>query len=152
MIQMCFFESLSQGHYGCYLGHKGAVFQGIESNSDFILIFECDCVIDVPFTETSGAVKKTVKKASTKVAKSKVTTKVEDNITLIAGINKNIQTVLNKDGIITFKDLGKCTMKKLLMIIENAGLTDKANFYTTWTKQAKLAAAEKWEEFESLKK
>jgi glycosyltransferase involved in cell wall biosynthesis/GR25 family glycosyltransferase involved in LPS biosynthesis len=42
---------LTPGHYGCYLGHKGAVFQGIESNSDFILIFECDCVIDVPYNE-----------------------------------------------------------------------------------------------------
>jgi predicted flap endonuclease-1-like 5' DNA nuclease len=115
-----------------------------------------NCVIDVPVTEDIVAEKKLVKKATAKVAtktsKAKADVKAEDNLTLIMGITKNIQTVLNADGVETFKDLGKCTMKKLLMIIESAGLTDKANFYTTWTKQAKLAAAEKWEELEALKK
>lgn len=42
---------LTPGHYGCYLGHKGAFYKGIESNSDFILIFECDCVIDIEINE-----------------------------------------------------------------------------------------------------
>ena len=117
-----------------------------------------NCVIDVPVTELAVAVKKSTKSAAKstskvpKVPKVKAVAKTEDNLTIIAGVNKNIQTVLNADGIETFKELGKCTMKKLLMILENAGLTDKANFHTTWTKQAKLAAAEKWDEFEALKK
>jgi len=115
-----------------------------------------NCIIDVPFTVNTVAEKKIVSKATAKVGiktpKVKAAVKTEDNITLITGITKNIQTVLNADGIVTFKDLGKCTMKKLLMIIENAGLTDKANFYTTWTKQAKLAATDKWDELEALKK
>ena len=38
---------LTPGHYGCYLAHKGAFYRGIESDSDYIMIFECDCVIDV---------------------------------------------------------------------------------------------------------
>jgi len=42
---------LTPGHYGCYLAHKGAFYEGIDSNSDYILIFECDCVIDVPYVE-----------------------------------------------------------------------------------------------------
>jgi glycosyltransferase involved in cell wall biosynthesis len=39
-------DSLTPGHYGCYLSHRNAITKGIEENSDFILIFECDCVID----------------------------------------------------------------------------------------------------------
>lgn len=42
---------LTPGHYGCYLGHKKAFYKGIESDSDFILIFECDAVIDVTYQE-----------------------------------------------------------------------------------------------------
>ena len=38
---------LTPGHYGCYLAHKGSFYKGIESDSDYIMIFECDCVIDV---------------------------------------------------------------------------------------------------------
>ncbi len=114
-----------------------------------------NCVVEVPVTTEVEVAKKTTKKAvkvATKAPKAKLEVTPEDNLTLVVGVTKNIQTVLKADGIVTFKDLGKCTMKKLLMIIENAGLTDKANFYTTWTKQAKLAAAEKWDELEALKK
>jgi hypothetical protein len=42
---------LTPGHYGCYLGHKNAVIDGIKKDSDYILIFECDAVIDVPYNE-----------------------------------------------------------------------------------------------------
>ena len=115
-----------------------------------------NCVIDVPITDTVVTPKKASKKNATKIAskapKGKSIVAIEDNLTLIVGITKNIQTVLRADGIETFKDLGKCTMKRLLLIIESAGLTDKANFYTTWAKQAKLAAAEKWKEWDDLKK
>ena len=115
-----------------------------------------NCVIDVPITDTVVTPKKASKKNVTKIAskapKGKSIVAIEDNLTLIVGITKNIQTVLRADGIETFKDLGKCTMKRLLLIIESAGLTDKANFYTTWAKQAKLAAAEKWKEWDDLKK
>ena len=42
---------LTPGHYGCYLAHKGAFYEGINSDSDYILIFECDCVIDVTYID-----------------------------------------------------------------------------------------------------
>ena len=42
---------LTPGHYGCYLAHRGAFYRGMESDSDFIFIFECDCVIDVEMNE-----------------------------------------------------------------------------------------------------
>lgn len=43
--------NLTPGHYGCYLAHKGAFYDGVESGSDFILIFECDAIIDVSYEE-----------------------------------------------------------------------------------------------------
>lgn len=42
---------LTPGHYGCYLAHKDAFYRGMNSDSDYILIFECDCVIDVSYDE-----------------------------------------------------------------------------------------------------
>ena len=48
---------LTPGHYGCYLAHKDAFFNGLNSDSDFIFIFECDCVIDVPMDEFMKKVK-----------------------------------------------------------------------------------------------
>jgi glycosyltransferase involved in cell wall biosynthesis len=42
---------LTPGHYGCYLAHKGAFYKGLQSSNDFILIFECDAVIDVSYSE-----------------------------------------------------------------------------------------------------
>ena len=42
---------LTPGHYGCYLAHKNAVLDGISKNPDYLLIFECDAVIDVTYQE-----------------------------------------------------------------------------------------------------
>jgi GR25 family glycosyltransferase involved in LPS biosynthesis len=42
---------LTPGHYGCYLGHKKAFYEGMYTNSEFILIFEADCAIDIPYEE-----------------------------------------------------------------------------------------------------
>ena len=51
MISMEPGGKLTPGHYGCYLAHKGAFYEGFNSDSDYILIFECDCVIDVSYDE-----------------------------------------------------------------------------------------------------
>ena len=42
---------LTPGHYGCYLAHKSAFYQGVNSESDFIMIFECDAILDVSYQE-----------------------------------------------------------------------------------------------------
>lgn len=42
---------LTPGHYGCYLAHKNAVLDGINKNEDYILVFECDAIIDVSYDE-----------------------------------------------------------------------------------------------------
>lgn len=40
---------LTPAHYGCYLGHKKAFEKGLEINSEYMLIFECDAVIDISY-------------------------------------------------------------------------------------------------------
>jgi GR25 family glycosyltransferase involved in LPS biosynthesis len=42
---------LTPGHYGCYLGHRKAFETGTASGSDYILIFECDAIIDISYQE-----------------------------------------------------------------------------------------------------
>jgi len=48
---------LTPGHYGCYLAHKDAFYRGMNSDSDFIFIFECDAVIDIDMNEFMSKVK-----------------------------------------------------------------------------------------------
>lgn len=42
---------LTPAHYGCYLGHRKAFETGYQDNPDYMLIFECDCVLDVSSDE-----------------------------------------------------------------------------------------------------
>lgn len=39
--------ALTPAHYGCYLGHRKAFETGYKDNPDFMLIFECDCILDI---------------------------------------------------------------------------------------------------------
>lgn len=39
--------ALTPAHYGCYLGHRKAFETGYKDNPDYMLIFECDCILDV---------------------------------------------------------------------------------------------------------
>lgn len=42
---------LTPAHYGCYLGHRKAFEEGLKMNRDYIVIFECDAIIDIPYEE-----------------------------------------------------------------------------------------------------
>jgi glycosyltransferase involved in cell wall biosynthesis len=48
---------LTPGHYGCYLAHKDAFYRGLSDNPEFILIFECDAIIDIDTEEFVNKVK-----------------------------------------------------------------------------------------------
>jgi predicted flap endonuclease-1-like 5' DNA nuclease len=90
-----------------------------------------------------------------KVAKPKSSTKekkepVKDDLTKIEGIGKKIETVLNKGGILSYKQLAKTTAKKLKQLLEDAGPKFSMHIPTTWPKQAKLAADGKWDELDNL--
>ena len=110
-----------------------------------------NCVIDVIEDKKNinkkMSVKKVLNPASKKTSKE---TKLND-FTKILGIDTEIETLLKADGMVTYFELGKCTIKKLLLILGDAFYENKVKYYTTWTKQAKLAAAEKWDELKLLK-
>jgi predicted flap endonuclease-1-like 5' DNA nuclease len=107
-----------------------------------------NCVITVPAEAEAKTPK--VKKAS---AKSKTAAPKEaDDLTKIEGIGKKINELLVAENIINFKDLSKCTDKKLKGILEAAGNKFKMHNPGTWPAQAKLAAAGKWTELEELQK
>ncbi len=118
-----------------------------------------NCVIAVPaeeeiVTETATAptkAPKAVKEKKEKTVKVKAET-VADDLTKIEGIGKKIAALLTVENILTFKDLSKTTVKKLKGILEVAGSKYQLHDPSTWPKQAKLAAAAKWEELEALQK
>jgi predicted flap endonuclease-1-like 5' DNA nuclease len=102
-------------------------------------------IVEVPATI------KAAKKAITKKVAVKTEAKViADDLTKIEGIGKKIATLLKKKGIITYKDLGKSTVKSLKAILDEAGNQYNMHNPATWGKQAKLAAAAKWDELQTL--
>lgn len=115
-----------------------------------------NCVISVPDEEevNTEAVAKPAK-----VVKEKKTAKkagkpapTPDDLTKVEGIGKKIAALLAAENILTFKDLSKISVKKLKGILEVAGSKFHVHDPASWPKQAKLAAAEKWEELEELQK
>jgi predicted flap endonuclease-1-like 5' DNA nuclease len=106
-----------------------------------------NCVITVPVAAPKApkAKKETVKKAEPKVA-------VADDLTKIEGIGKKINELLAGENIVSFKELSKLSAKKLKAILEAAGNKFSMHDPTSWAKQAKLAAAGKWEELDTLQK
>lgn len=123
-----------------------------------------NCVIVVPLPpknekvvskKKSNVVKKsTTVKKNTDIKKASTTKKntksKKDDLTKIAGIDKKVARLLNEASIFTYAELGKCTSKMLQLILTESGQVTKLKKTATWTKQAKLAAAEKWEELAAL--
>jgi predicted flap endonuclease-1-like 5' DNA nuclease len=72
-----------------------------------------------------------------------------DNLELIEGIGPKIAAVLTAAGIVTFADLAAADTSRLTEILQqepNLRLADSG----TWSEQAALAAAGKWDEFKVL--
>ncbi len=106
-------------------------------------------------TSTSTTTKTKAKEKNTttesKSRKTKVTP-TKDDLTKIEGIGSKIAKLLEAEGIKTFKDLGEATAKKLNTILNAAGSAYQIHNPASWPKQAKLAAAEKWDELAILQK
>jgi predicted flap endonuclease-1-like 5' DNA nuclease len=120
-----------------------------------------NCVIAVPAEEEEVSIEVITKpakaakaekgkKAIAKAEKSAST--IPDDLTKVEGIGKKIAALLTAEKILTFKDLSKLSVKKLKGILETAGTKFQLHDPTSWPKQAKLAAAGKWEELEELQK
>ena len=114
-------------------------------------------VVEVPLVRVSTTVtnnatakKEQVKKTLvTKVADKKLKP-VTDDLTKIEGIGKKIATLLKKHHILSYKDLAKSTIKNLKTILQEGGPQYGMHNPGSWPKQAKLAAAGKWEELAAL--
>lgn len=119
-----------------------------------------NCLVEVPVSQKSikkspnkkqVASEKTVK-SERKSAPKKIAGNEKNDLTRIFGITKKIAQVLKSEGIENYKELGKCTMKKLLLILDSANIDNKTSHYTSWTKQARLLDAGKTEEWGVLVK
>ena len=75
---------------------------------------------------------------------------VADDLTKIEGIGKKVAALLEQNGITQFKALGKLSIKKLQLILDDAGSKFNLHDPSTWPKQAKLAADQKWDELKTL--
>lgn len=111
-------------------------------------------IVNVPVSERPqvASEKKLTRKSSTKKAVAKKEKPVAEDLTRIEGIGKKIAALLKKKDIITYKALAKCSIKNLKAILEEAGPKYNVHNPTSWPKQAKLAAAAKWDELDALQK
>ncbi len=103
-----------------------------------------NCVLTVP-----APVKKTTV-AKPKVVKKEKAIVQADDLTKIEGIGKKVAALLNKENINTYKDLAKCSVKKLQLILETAGNKFDIHDPATWPKQAKSAASGDWDTLNKL--
>lgn len=106
--------------------------------------------VENSLVEVPVIVKADKKIATRKTAVNKEAKIVVDDLTKIEGIGKKIATLLKKQGILTYKDLAKFTIKNLKAILDDAGSQYNMHNPATWPKQAKLAAAGKWDELQTL--
>ena len=111
-----------------------------------------NCVITVPAEPEAIAPAPKTKTAKTKAVatEAKTATEKKDDLTKIEGIGKKIAELLVAENIVTFTDLSKATTKTLKSILDAAGSKFKIHNPATWPKQAKLAAAGKWDELKTL--
>jgi len=92
----------------------------------------------------STAKASTTKKAAPKKAAAKKTG--ADDLTKIEGIGPKAAQALTDAGLATFADVAKSTPTKIKKILDEAEGRFGAMVPDTWPKQAKLAAADKWDE------
>ena len=52
---------LTPAHYGCYLGHRKAFEVGLDTDSDFMIISECDTILDIPHNEFYDKIKSAIR-------------------------------------------------------------------------------------------
>ena len=103
-----------------------------------------NCLITVPEVLDVAA------KPKAKTVKPKKQGTDTDDLSKIEGIGKQIAALLVKNNISTFSDLSKSTVTALKEMLAAAGSKFKIHNPGTWPKQAKLAAAGKWEELNTL--
>lgn len=69
-----------------------------------------------------------------------------DDLKLVEGIGPKIETLLNKEGIITFRHLSETTDERLMDILRAAGPSFQMHVPESWAHQADMAADGRWDE------
>ncbi len=101
--------------------------------------------------------KKILKKVTSTVTKKTITTNKalskssKEDLTKILGVTESIARILNNYKIQTYQDLGGCTIKNIMMMLDEKKMLDKAKYYTTWGRQARLAKVGDWEGLKKFK-
>lgn len=72
-----------------------------------------------------------------------------DDLKKVEGIGPKIQELLNKQGIMTFRQLSETPADTLVEILRDAGTRFQMHDPGTWPKQAELAADGKWDELKA---
>ncbi len=106
---------------------------------------------DAPAKKETAAKKEAAQKKVGKPAAGKAAN-ADHDLTKIEGIGPQISELLKKEGINTFSKLSKTSIVKLKDLLNAAGSHFNVHQPDSWPKQAKLAAAEKWDELASLQK
>lgn len=105
-----------------------------------------NCVVDLTAVKKPKAAPKKAKVTKVKAVKKAV----KDDLKKIEGIGPKIAAILGDNGIKTFEELGKAKVAQLNKILKEAGPRYTMHKPGTWPKQAKLAAAGKWEQLKTL--
>lgn len=119
---------------------------------DYVHIPDFDIDNSVVFiSKPEKAKAKTKKKAPARKSATIKTldAKSADDLKKIEGIGPKINGLLKDKGIITFAELSKAKVGTLRDILKEAGSRYKMHDPSTWAKQAKLAAAGKWDELKT---
>jgi len=90
-----------------------------------------------PVAKKTTVKKPVAKKTIVKKPAVKKTT-VKNDLKVIKGIGPKMEILLNENGITSFEELSKITVKKLEAILTNAGMNTKMYNIADWKTQAKL--------------
>jgi len=71
---------------------------------------------------------------------------VKDDYTKIEGIGPKIESLLNADGLWSFKQLSEASINRMQKVLDDAGPAYTVHKPKTWAEQAKLAHEGKWDE------
>ncbi len=87
--------------------------------------------------------------AATAVAEEVVEATVADDLKKIEGIGPKIEEIINKAGVLTFKQLAETPSETIKSWLEAAGSNFASHDPGTWPKQSEMAANGQWDELKT---
>ena len=106
-----------------------------------------------PAKKSPAKPKATVKKVTLDLVAAKaagIAIKNADDLTVIEGIGPKINELFKDNGLKTFAQVATATVPQMRAILDKGGARFRIANPSTWAKQAKLAANNKWKELKKL--